>query len=155
MSKFTTGVSGNKAGRPPGTKDKRTEMRELLQPHAGKLIQKAVDLALDGDTMALKLCMDRICPALKPRADPVTLDIPNESTLTEQAAALYRATAGGEIGPDEAAALMAILSGQARITEIDELKRKNEELTQLLKALQPGTVERHYSAAEFREKTRR
>ena len=155
MAKFTTGVSGNKAGRPPGTKDRRTEMRELLQPHAAKLVQKAVDLALLGDTMALKLCMDRICPVLKSRAEPVELDTPDDATLTEQAAAIYRATVGGEIGTDDAAALMAILSGQARITEIDELKRKNEELTKLLKALQPGTVERHYSAAEFREKTRR
>ena len=62
---FQKGQSGNPSGRPKGTKDKRTELRELLQPHAPALIEKAVEMALEGDTTALKMCLDRIIPAMR------------------------------------------------------------------------------------------
>ena len=62
---FERGQSGNPTGRPPGTKDKRTALRELLEPHAPALIEKAVSLALEGDITAIKICLDRLIPALK------------------------------------------------------------------------------------------
>ena len=62
---FKKGQSGNPSGRPKGVKDKRTELRELLEPHAEALVKKAVDLALMGDTSALRLCLERIIPAVK------------------------------------------------------------------------------------------
>lgn len=62
---FEKGQSGNPSGRPKGAKDKRTELRELLQPHAPALVEKAVQLALMGDTTALKMCLDRIIPAMR------------------------------------------------------------------------------------------
>lgn len=62
---FQEGQSGNPAGRPKGSKDKRTELRELLEPHAPALIEKAVSMALEGDTTAMKMCLDRILPAMK------------------------------------------------------------------------------------------
>ena len=63
--KFEKGKSGNPKGKPKGAKDKRTELRALLEPHAPALIQKAVDMALAGDTVALKLCLDRIIPSMR------------------------------------------------------------------------------------------
>jgi hypothetical protein len=39
--RFQKGHSGNRAGKPKGAKDKRTELRALLQPHAEALVQKA------------------------------------------------------------------------------------------------------------------
>lgn len=62
---FRKGQSGNPQGRPKGTKDKRTATRELLEPHAESLIDKAVELALKGDTTALKMCLDRLVPTLR------------------------------------------------------------------------------------------
>ena len=62
---FKAGKSGNPQGRPKGSKDKRTELRALLEPHAPALVEKAVQMALDGDTVALKLCLDRIIPAMR------------------------------------------------------------------------------------------
>ncbi len=38
----------------------------LLDGEAEKLTRKAVELALAGDTVALRLCMERVCP---PRRD--------------------------------------------------------------------------------------
>lgn len=75
---FVKGKSGNPAGRPKGASDRRTELRELLEPHAGALIKKAVEMALAGDTTAMKLCLERVLPAVKsveinPGADMIDL----------------------------------------------------------------------------------
>jgi hypothetical protein len=60
---FEKGRSGNPAGRPPGTGKRATQaMQLLLDGEAQALTRKAVELALDGNTMALRMCLDRIGP---------------------------------------------------------------------------------------------
>ncbi|WP_042288715.1 DUF5681 domain-containing protein [Paraburkholderia mimosarum] len=120
---FKKGVSGNPAGRKRGTPDKRTALRELLQPHAEKLVKKAVDLALAGDTTALRICIDRCIPAMKAKDEPVELPALTGS-LAEQGDAVMRALAGGRITPDQANAVMQVLAAQARIVEADELEKR-------------------------------
>ena len=73
-NKFKPGESGNPDGRPKGSKDKRTQYRELFEPHADGLIQKAIDLALAGDTTCLKMCIDRLVSPFRAKDDTVTLD---------------------------------------------------------------------------------
>jgi hypothetical protein len=64
----TTCRSGNPAGRLPGTKNRATKAAEaLLDGEAQALTRKAIDLALAGDTTALRLCLERIVPARKSR----------------------------------------------------------------------------------------
>lgn len=131
-TKFQKGKSGNPGGKKPGTKDKRTELRALLQPHAAELLQKAVDMALEGDQAALRMCLDRICPTIKATAEPVETDIPTTGTLAEQGQALFQAVAKGKISSDEASSLMSILAGQVRIIEAtsldDRIKTLEEQL---------------------------
>lgn len=128
MAKFEKGNKANPAGRPVGSKDKRTELRQLLQPQAKDLLQKAVDLALDGDPQALRLCIDRLVPSLKATAEPVNAGLPTTGTLAEQGAAIFRAAALGEIGTDEATALMSILAGQVKIIELADIVGRIEAL---------------------------
>lgn len=125
-TKFQKGTSGNPKGKPPGAKDKRTELRELLRPHAAELLQKAVDMALDGDPSALRMCLDRLIPTVKAMSEPISVTLPTIGTLAEQSAAIYQAVARGEIGTDEGAAMMQLLQGQARITEFTELVTRIE-----------------------------
>lgn len=128
MAKFKKGTSGNPAGKPPGAKDKRTELRALLQPHAAALLQKAVDMALEGDPTALRLCMDRICPTLKATTEPVVSALPTTGTLSEQAAAIYRAATSGEITPEDAATMMQLVQAQVKIIEQTEIEKRLSEL---------------------------
>ena len=123
MPKFE---KGNKAspGRPVGSKDKRTELRELLQPHAKDLLQKAVELALDGDPQALRMCIDRLVPTLKATAEPAAMALPTTGSLADQAAAVYQAATAGEIGTDEATALMGLISAQLKIKELSEMEER-------------------------------
>jgi len=58
---FEKGRSGNPAGRPRGCRNRSTEAaRLLLQGEAEALARKAVELALGGDPVALRLCLDRL-----------------------------------------------------------------------------------------------
>ena len=56
---FQKGQSGNPRGRPAGSRNNATLACEaLLEGQAEALTQKAVDMALAGDTVALKLCLE-------------------------------------------------------------------------------------------------
>lgn len=120
---FEKGQSGNPAGRPPGIRDKRTAMRELLVPHAEALVAKAVEKALEGDTTALRICIDRLIPAAKPKDDPIELPAMT-GTLADSGQAVLSAVAEGRISPEEAGALMTALASQARIVEVTEIEKR-------------------------------
>ena len=58
---FPPGVSGNPAGRLPGTRNRATMAAEaLLDGEAEALTRKAIEMAMAGDTTALRLCLERI-----------------------------------------------------------------------------------------------
>lgn len=120
---FKKGQSGNPAGKPKGARDKRTELRELLQPHAADLVKKAVELANAGDTTALRICIDRCIPVVK--AKDAHVDLPElTGTPAERGEAVMRAMALGQITPDEANAVMQVIAAQVRIIEADELEKR-------------------------------
>ena len=56
----------NPNGRPKGSMNKFTALsRELMSARGPEIVQKVVDLALEGDRTCLKMCMDRIIPTTK------------------------------------------------------------------------------------------
>lgn len=120
---FKKGQSGNPTGRP---KDKRThQLREMLRSDSADLIRKVKQMALEGDSTAMRLCLERVLPPLKTKDEPVTVKGLNGSTsLVEQGQAIVNALAAGELSPGDAATLMQAIANQARIVEVDELERR-------------------------------
>ena len=56
----------NPNGRPKGSVNKYTALRrELMSSRGPEIVQKVIDLALEGDRTCLKMCMDRIIPTTK------------------------------------------------------------------------------------------
>ena len=56
----------NPNGRPKGSMNKFTVLsRELMSIKGPEIVQKVVDMALEGDRTCLKMCMDRIIPTTK------------------------------------------------------------------------------------------
>ena len=126
-NKFKPGESGNPDGRPVGSKDKRTQYRELFEPHADALIQKAIDLALDGDTTCLKMCIDRLVSPFRAKNATVILD-DIEGTLTEKGEKIINAMGKGELSPSDASSMLSALAAQARIIEIIDLEERISKL---------------------------
>jgi hypothetical protein len=123
---FQPGQSGNPAGRPTGARNKTTlAVQALLDGQHKALTQAAVTKALEGDTTALRLCLDRIAP---PRKDsPVTFDLPPIRTAADAVAAssaLLAAVAGGEVTPDEAGRVMALLTAHKGLVEVGDLEAR-------------------------------
>lgn len=131
---FQPGESGNPAGKPLGTRHKTTQAALiLLEGEVEALTRKAVELALEGDTTALKLCLDRIAPAYKPSARPVMLDMPSPNNLTDTARAFVAAAANGELPPDIAAQLVSAVASVARVEEMECVKERLEALERAIK----------------------
>jgi hypothetical protein len=120
-------VSGNPTGRPKGLQDKRAAFRELLVLHAKDLIDKAVSLAKNGDTTALRLCLERILPPM--RAKDETVDLGQMTgTLAGRGQIIMDASLVGKITPRQASMLMQALVAQVRVVEADELAARLEVL---------------------------
>jgi hypothetical protein len=120
---FEKGESGNPEGRPPGIRDKRTAMRDLLLPHAPELVAKAVEMAKNGDAAALRICLDRLIPPAKAKDDPVSLPGLTES-LADNSRTVIKALAEGELTPEEAATVLQALASQVRIIEVGEIEKR-------------------------------
>ena len=66
---FEKGRSGNPGGRRRGSRNRTTlAAAVLLEGQSEALTRKAVELALAGDPVALRLCIERILPVCRERA---------------------------------------------------------------------------------------
>ena len=113
-------------GKPKGTRHKATRAAlALLEGEGEALTRKAVELALEGDTTALRLCLERITP---PRRDaPISLTLPSLKSAkqaAEAAAAIVEAVASGELTPTEGAHVMALIETYRRTFETTELEAR-------------------------------
>lgn len=100
-------------------------VEELLEGQHEALTQKAIDKALDGDGVALRLCLDRIAP---PRKDaPVSFELPSIRTAADTvsaSSALLDAVAAGDVTPDEAGRVMALLTAHKALVETGDLEAR-------------------------------
>ena len=122
----TTCRSGNPAGRLPGTKNRATKAAEaLLDGEAQALTRKAIDLALAGDTTALRLCLERIVPARKSRT--LKFEVPSMERAEDLPAAMgaiLDQVAEGSLFLDEAAALIGMLEAKRRAIETTDIEAR-------------------------------
>jgi hypothetical protein len=129
---FRKGRSGNPAGKPKGIRHRATmAVQSLLDGEAEALTRKCVELAKEGDTTALRLCMERLAPAMKSRA--VCLPMPTVGTAADilrAQATTIQAMAAGEITPDEAATIAGVLEAKRKAIETVQLEERVAKLEQ-------------------------
>ena len=125
-TRFQPGRSGNPQGRPPGSRNKTTRAIDaLFDGEAEALTRKAIELAKAGDLVALRLCLDRICPPRKDR--PVRFALPELRTAADAklaASALLKAVADGDLTPSEASEIGRLLDSYTRILEREEFEKR-------------------------------
>jgi hypothetical protein len=126
QSQFKPGQSGNPKGRPKGSRHKATiAVLELLDGEAEALSRKAVELALDGDTTALRLCQERIAP---PRKDaPVLFSLPEMKNASDALTAInsiVQAVSNGDLTPGEATSMTGLIETFRKSAETEDLERR-------------------------------
>jgi Family of unknown function (DUF5681) len=118
--RFKPGQSGNPAGRPVGSRNKRTIATEkLLGPNGEQFAQLAIELAKMGHPVAVRLCLDWVWP----RERWPAFRLPPVRTAKDRLDAmnlLLQGVADGELTPAQAAKLSekvraALGGGQAGI----------------------------------------
>jgi hypothetical protein len=99
------------------------------------LTRKAIDKALEGDTVALRLCLERIIPPCKDR--PITFDLgalDGPADALKAMVSVLRAMAQGDTTPTEATAVATILEGFRKAFETTELGARLAALEAALEA---------------------
>ena len=118
-------AAGN-PGKPRGVKHRATlAVEKLLEGEAEGLTRKAIKLALDGDTTALRLCLERLAPA--PKDGPVSFALPKIEAAADAsvaAAAIVAAVASGELTPNEGAHVMQLVETCRRTLETTDLEER-------------------------------
>lgn len=127
MAKFQKGHSGNPTGKKPGTPNKRTKLAKLFEPHAEKLIDKTIELALAGDVNALRLSIERLIPKAtnqQIQIDLQDLDVACSSSLSTIGKKIFEAITNGAVTPDDGKQLMSVLDSQSKLILTTDLSRR-------------------------------
>ena len=127
---FVAGTSGNPTGRPKGARNRTTvAVEEILDGEADALARKAIALALAGDTVALRLCLERIAPAKRERPTPFTLPkLETAADAVQASAALVEAVAAGELTTAQAAELGKLVESYIKAIEVTDVIERLERL---------------------------
>jgi hypothetical protein len=122
-------TSGNPS-RPRGAMNKATlAVESLLAGQAERLTKKAIEKALEGDSVALRLCLDRIYPLRRDRTVMFPLPkIDSAQDLSAAAVSLLQSIAAGEATPEEGAAVMKLIEGTGKAIELGELEARISQL---------------------------
>jgi len=127
-------------GRPPGLRNKITLMLEkLANEGTEKVLCSVLDKAAKGDMYAAAIVLARTWPRRRGRS--ITLDLPpvaDTASLVAAQAAVIAAMASGEITPEEAQSIAALLEAQRRTIETHDHALQIEELKVQMKERQAG-----------------
>jgi hypothetical protein len=122
--------SAGNTGRPKGSRNKATiAIESMLQGQAEALTQTAVTKALEGDSVALRLCMERVAPA--PKDQPVSFSLPimkNALDASEAAGSVLTAVSEGELTPIEATRVMGLIDSYRRTLELTDFEERLQAL---------------------------
>lgn len=124
-----TFARGN-AGRPKGARNKKTvAIAALLEGQSEELTQTAISKALEGDSTALRLCLDRIAPA--PKDVAVSFAMPrmnNALDAAKAAGSVLNAVSDGELTPIEATRVMSLIDSYRRVLELTDIEHRLQAL---------------------------
>jgi hypothetical protein len=128
--RFKPGHSGG-PGRKPGEPSRVARLvREQWLDQAQQVAQTVLEQALSGDLEAARIVLERLYP--KPKDNPVSLELPEGSNMTQMTEAVLQAVAGGHLTPQEGHVVAGIVSSHAKVHEVEYLKERMASLERAL-----------------------
>lgn len=123
---FRKGVSGNPSGCPQGSRHRTTLMAEaLIEKDAEDIVQAVIASAKAGDPTSMRLCLERLVPVRKGRA--IQFEIPpinTASDVTNALGSVVAQMANGDISPDEATSIAAVLEIKRKAIETTDIENR-------------------------------
>jgi hypothetical protein len=123
---FAPGQSGNPQGRPKGSRNRVTRAVEALIEGQGEALgAKALEKALDGDAGMLRAALNILVPIRRDRT--VEFELPKIETAADAitaSSAVLIACSRGEISPNEANQILALLASHVRMLETSDIEQR-------------------------------
>jgi len=117
--RFQPGQSGNPAGRPPGSLDRKTlALEAAMADDAEEVVASISNRAKNGELAAMRVYLDRVLPTGRNR--PLAIELPVIKTPDDAEAALAEVTgeiAAGNLTINEFSALIAPVDRIVRVAE--------------------------------------
>ena len=105
------------------------QLEALLQGQAEALTQTAATRALEGDSVALRLCMERIAPAPKDKSVSFPLpEMKDAMDASQAASSVLTAVSDGELTPIEGTRVMGLIDSYRRTLELTEIEERLQAL---------------------------
>jgi hypothetical protein len=101
--------------------------QEMLQSHAPEIVNKCLELALQGDAAALRLCLERVAPLRSFR--PVNLGSLPMSTVAELSRAsdaVLKKVISGELTILEARGIAQLIADRRKVLLVEEEEKGAE-----------------------------
>jgi hypothetical protein len=127
---FQPGQSGNPAGRPPDSLNKKTlGLQEAFEAKAEEIVDDVIARAKNGQPTAMRLVMERAVPIGRNRRFPI--DLPVIKTPDDARAAMGVVTAelaAGKLSVNDASSLILLVERMLRLAErIWKMRRAEQE----------------------------
>lgn len=130
-TQFKPNESGNPRGRPPGSRNKRTQLLDKIMQaddNARHIIETLVSKAQGGDTAAAEILLKRYQPPPRSSLQPVQFDLDSSASPLQQCQQILAAVAAGDLAPDVGQSLISAVTALARIAELAELEQRIADL---------------------------
>jgi Family of unknown function (DUF5681) len=117
--KFQPGHSGNPAGRPPGSLNKKTlALQEAFEAKAEGIVDDVIGKAKNGHGTAMRLVMERAVPIGRNRRFAIELPVITTADDAEAAVAVVLAElAAGKLAAHEVSSLLLVIERMLRVAE--------------------------------------
>jgi hypothetical protein len=130
-------------GRPKGSRNRRTlEAQALFDEYKEPIIKKCIAKALEGDSRAIALCIERILPPLRDVAVRLRMKKLEKLKDIESATQLLVEDMGkGKLTPQEAGRVYGILADIRNYREAEEMESRIAALEQTARTQTTGAAQ--------------
>ena len=116
---YKPGQSGNPAGRPAGSKNKRSLIAREFEKAGSEVAKIVTEKAKAGDMRAIEVLLSRVEPTLKAEARRVEFQFDADASVGDQAKAVMASVADGQIDVETGRMLLDMLSALAGLRDVE------------------------------------